>query len=68
MENTYAIDRFEAFELHKAYREKAKKAESEGSHGLAESYRETSQKWLGIACEIERNDSDNVNRHFAVLG
>jgi hypothetical protein len=46
--------------LHKHYNNKSQEAQKEDLEGLAESYSEKAQKWLDIACEIEKADADNV--------
>lgn len=70
MENTpniVKINRFEAFALYKSYKEKANEAKITGSV-LYETYTEKADKWLEIACEIEKADADDVNQAFQVLG
>jgi hypothetical protein len=64
--NIVEINRFEAFALHRYYIERYKKAKEEGSY-ITEHYFEHSQKWLDIACEIEKHDADGANESFKLL-
>lgn len=69
MESTktqFEISRFEAFALYKHYSEKVKECEAEGFLILAEEYRLKSYKWLDIAVEIEKTDSDGINQLLKV--
>ena len=64
--NIVEITRFEAFSLHRHYIERYKKAKEDGS-SIAESYSEYAQKWLDIACDIEKHDADGANESFRWL-
>lgn len=64
--NIVEIDRFEAFSLHRHYMELYRRAKEEGS-AITQHYFEHAQKWLDIACEIEKSDSDGANESFKWL-
>ena len=64
MKNNAHLTRFEAFTLYKSYEEKAKEQTSSITRKI---YEESAQKWLDIAAKIERENSDNQNKHFEEL-
>jgi len=62
--NLVEVSRFEAFAMFKDYGVKSVNARHEGFEGLAESYSETSDKWLNIAVKIEQSNADGCNESF----
>lgn len=60
--NLVEVSRFEAFGLFKDYGAKSVKARHEGFEGLADTYSETSDKWLDIAVKIEQSNADGFNK------
>ena len=62
--NVVELNRFEAFALFKHFSDKKEKAKQDGFEGLAESYSEKAEKWLGIAVKIEQSNADDVNKNL----
>jgi len=59
--NIVEITRFEALALYFDYKEKIQQAKDSEYWSLIEGYEERAQKWLEIACDIEKADSDKLN-------